>query len=152
MISSAKMFGGYNKRYKHFSPTLGCSMTFTVYFPSSTTTKFPVSLRFILFHSIPCLHDPIPSSLDIGNRSVIWVFPSSIWRESCFVILFSVFSVFYFDLCLHSIDSFILVLIGLFLWIYTNRFFTGYPDLHVRMRISSSNLELNVLHRRRVSH
>lgn len=42
MISSTKMFGGHNKRYKHFSPTLGCSMTFTVYFPPSTTTKFPV--------------------------------------------------------------------------------------------------------------
>ncbi|KAI4341248.1 hypothetical protein MLD38_025993 [Melastoma candidum] len=44
-ISSAKMFGGYNKRYKHFSPTLGCSMNFTVYFPpspSSPSHKFPV--------------------------------------------------------------------------------------------------------------
>ncbi|KAG9454765.1 hypothetical protein H6P81_007669 [Aristolochia fimbriata] len=43
-ISSSKMFGGYNKRYKHFSPTLGCSMTFHVYFPPSvqSTTKFPV--------------------------------------------------------------------------------------------------------------
>ncbi|MED6182172.1 hypothetical protein PIB30_026163 [Stylosanthes scabra] len=45
-ISSSKMFGGYNKRYKHFSPTLGCSMTFHVYFPppssSSSSAKFPV--------------------------------------------------------------------------------------------------------------
>uniref|UniRef100_A0A2N9H7N6 S-formylglutathione hydrolase n=1 Tax=Fagus sylvatica TaxID=28930 RepID=A0A2N9H7N6_FAGSY len=43
-ISSSKMFGGYNKRYKHFSPTLGCSMTFHIYFPSSPSSshKFPV--------------------------------------------------------------------------------------------------------------
>uniref|UniRef100_A0A2N9HD94 S-formylglutathione hydrolase n=1 Tax=Fagus sylvatica TaxID=28930 RepID=A0A2N9HD94_FAGSY len=42
-ISSSKMFGGYNKRYKHFSPTLGCSMTFHIYFPSFS----------ILFPQIP---------------------------------------------------------------------------------------------------
>ncbi|KAL8162964.1 hypothetical protein V2J09_014453 [Rumex salicifolius] len=42
-ISSSKMFDGYNKRYKHFSPTLGCSMTFHVYFPPSLPSrKFPV--------------------------------------------------------------------------------------------------------------
>ncbi|KAJ6831473.1 S-formylglutathione hydrolase-like isoform X1 [Iris pallida] len=40
--SSAKMFGGYNKRYKHWSPTLGCSMAFSVYFPPSSSHKFPV--------------------------------------------------------------------------------------------------------------
>ncbi|KAK3405501.1 hypothetical protein EUGRSUZ_K01713 [Eucalyptus grandis] len=40
------MFGGYNRRYKHFSPTLGCSMNFHIYFPpsppSSPSPKFPV--------------------------------------------------------------------------------------------------------------
>lgn len=44
-ISSSKMFGGYNKRYKHYSPTLGCSMNFYIYFPNSTSQshkKFPV--------------------------------------------------------------------------------------------------------------
>lgn len=43
-ISSSKMFGGFNKRYKHFSPTLGCSMNFSIYFPPSPspTHKFPV--------------------------------------------------------------------------------------------------------------
>ncbi|KAJ9695909.1 hypothetical protein PVL29_011064 [Vitis rotundifolia] len=43
-ISSSKMFGGYNKRFKHFSPTLGCSMTFHIYFPPlpSPSHKFPV--------------------------------------------------------------------------------------------------------------
>ncbi|KAJ8505876.1 hypothetical protein OPV22_006762 [Ensete ventricosum] len=43
-ISSSKMFGGYNRQYRHFSPTLGCSMTFTVYFPppSSPSQKFPI--------------------------------------------------------------------------------------------------------------
>ncbi|XP_010523690.1 PREDICTED: S-formylglutathione hydrolase [Tarenaya hassleriana] len=42
-IGSWKMFDGYNKRYKHYSPTLGCSMTFTVYFPPpSPSHKFPV--------------------------------------------------------------------------------------------------------------
>ncbi|XP_047961153.1 S-formylglutathione hydrolase [Salvia hispanica] len=43
-ISSTKMFDGYNKRYKHYSPTLGCSMTFHIFFPpsSSPSQKFPV--------------------------------------------------------------------------------------------------------------
>lgn len=43
-ISSAKMFDGLNKRYKHYSPTLGCSMTFHIYFPPSPSPshKFPV--------------------------------------------------------------------------------------------------------------
>lgn len=38
------MFGGYNKRYKHFSPTLGCSMTFHIYFPppQAPSYKYPV--------------------------------------------------------------------------------------------------------------
>ncbi|KAL0383510.1 UNVERIFIED_CONTAM: S-formylglutathione hydrolase [Sesamum calycinum] len=38
------MFGGFNRRYKHYSPTLGCSMTFYIYFPpsSSPSHKFPV--------------------------------------------------------------------------------------------------------------
>ncbi|KAM7500127.1 hypothetical protein LguiA_024541 [Lonicera macranthoides] len=44
-LSSSKMYGGYNKRYKHYSPTLGCSMTFHIYFPPSPSPpsrKFPV--------------------------------------------------------------------------------------------------------------
>ncbi|XP_059646255.1 S-formylglutathione hydrolase [Cornus florida] len=42
--SSSKMFGGYNKRYKHYSPTLGCSMNFHIYFPPppSPSHKLPV--------------------------------------------------------------------------------------------------------------
>ncbi|KAF7148750.1 hypothetical protein RHSIM_Rhsim03G0028900 [Rhododendron simsii] len=39
-ISSSKMFGGYNKRYKHYSPTLGCSMTFHIYFPPPPPSSF----------------------------------------------------------------------------------------------------------------
>lgn len=42
-IGSSKMFGGYNKRYKHYSPTLGCAMTFSVFFPPSPPSqKLPV--------------------------------------------------------------------------------------------------------------
>ncbi|KAF5747968.1 S-formylglutathione hydrolase -like protein [Tripterygium wilfordii] len=43
-ITSAKMYGGYNKRYKHYSPTLGCSMNFHIYFPPSPSPshKFPI--------------------------------------------------------------------------------------------------------------
>ncbi|XP_031499971.1 S-formylglutathione hydrolase [Nymphaea colorata] len=42
-IGSSKMFGGYNRRYRHFSPTLGCSMTFYIYFPpSADSQKLPV--------------------------------------------------------------------------------------------------------------
>jgi hypothetical protein len=32
-ISANKCFEGYNRRYKHASSSLGCDMTFTVYFP-----------------------------------------------------------------------------------------------------------------------
>ncbi|XP_008464603.1 S-formylglutathione hydrolase [Cucumis melo] len=43
-ITCSKMFGGYNRRYRHYSPTLGCSMTFYIYFPPSPlpSHKFPV--------------------------------------------------------------------------------------------------------------
>lgn len=40
-ISSSKMFEGFNKRYKHFSETLGCSMTFSIYFPPSSSSSSP---------------------------------------------------------------------------------------------------------------
>ncbi|KAF3511069.1 hypothetical protein F2Q69_00002084 [Brassica cretica] len=43
-IGSTKMFDGFNKRYKHYSETLGCSMTFSIYFPpsSSSSRRSPV--------------------------------------------------------------------------------------------------------------
>ncbi|KAI3751833.1 hypothetical protein L2E82_22924 [Cichorium intybus] len=43
-IGSSKMFEGFNKRYKHHSSTLGCSMNFHIYFPPSTSPdqRFPV--------------------------------------------------------------------------------------------------------------
>lgn len=44
-IGSNKMFGGFNKRFRHFSPTLGCSMTFSLFFPPSlspSSHSFPV--------------------------------------------------------------------------------------------------------------
>ncbi|XP_077252665.1 S-formylglutathione hydrolase [Tasmannia lanceolata] len=47
-ISSYKMFGGYNKRYKHFSPTLGCSMTFHIYFPPALPSPKKFSVLYWL--------------------------------------------------------------------------------------------------------
>ncbi|KAL5719838.1 S-formylglutathione hydrolase [Ranunculus cassubicifolius] len=43
-VSSSKMFGGYNKRYKHFSPVLNCTMHFHIFFPPTPSLphKFPV--------------------------------------------------------------------------------------------------------------
>lgn len=46
-IGSNKCCGGYNKRFKHSSTTLGCDMTFTVFLPQgaeegSSSSKFPV--------------------------------------------------------------------------------------------------------------
>lgn len=42
-MSSNKMFGGFNRRYKHYSPTLGCDMTFSIFFPpASVSKKVPV--------------------------------------------------------------------------------------------------------------
>lgn len=47
-IGSNKQFGGVNRRYRHQSSVLGCSMTFTVFFPpgvlpgSGSGAKAPV--------------------------------------------------------------------------------------------------------------
>jgi S-formylglutathione hydrolase len=42
-VSSSKMFGGFNKRYKHDSAVLGCSMNFTIYFPlRASSTQVPI--------------------------------------------------------------------------------------------------------------
>ncbi|KAG2482418.1 hypothetical protein HYH03_018653 [Edaphochlamys debaryana] len=42
-ISANKQFGGWNRRYKHKSKSLGCDMTFTVYFPPAAASgKVPV--------------------------------------------------------------------------------------------------------------
>lgn len=42
-LSASKMFGGWNKRYRHTSDACGCDMTFTVFFPpASDNTKVPV--------------------------------------------------------------------------------------------------------------
>ncbi|ONK67525.1 uncharacterized protein A4U43_C05F950 [Asparagus officinalis] len=42
-VASSKMFNGYNKRYRHFSPTLGCFMHFSIFFPPpSPSQKTPV--------------------------------------------------------------------------------------------------------------
>jgi len=42
-MTSTKMFGGFNRRYKHESSSLGCSMTFTIYFPpAADSDKVPV--------------------------------------------------------------------------------------------------------------
>lgn len=43
-LLAMQMFGGWNKKYKHQSDTLGCSMTFTVYYPPAAEKgKVPVS-------------------------------------------------------------------------------------------------------------
>ena len=44
-ISSTKMCGGFNRRFKHDSSSVGCPMTFTVFFPpAAETEKVPVGL------------------------------------------------------------------------------------------------------------
>lgn len=49
-MTSSKMFGGFNRRYKHESSSLGCSMTFTIYFPpAADSDKVPVRFLFINF-------------------------------------------------------------------------------------------------------
>lgn len=40
--SANKVFGGWNRRYKHRSQVLGCEMTFTVFFPPSSAQKLSV--------------------------------------------------------------------------------------------------------------
>jgi len=44
LISSNKSFGGYQKVFEHFSPTLQCNMKFGIYLPpgESENEKFPV--------------------------------------------------------------------------------------------------------------
>ena len=38
-ISSTKSFGGWLKRYKHYSPTLKCDMIFAIYLPPQAETR-----------------------------------------------------------------------------------------------------------------
>lgn len=38
LISATKSFGGWIKRYKHFSPTLNCAMIFAIYLPPQAET------------------------------------------------------------------------------------------------------------------
>jgi hypothetical protein len=76
-IGSNKMFGGYNKRYKHYSSTLGCAMTFSVFFPPTPPSqKLPVINHPIISLSvfIPYLssvHDPVASSSSLLNLDMI---------------------------------------------------------------------------------
>jgi S-formylglutathione hydrolase len=44
-LSSNKMFGGRNLRFRHQSATLGCPMTFSVYLPPSPASSIPVSVQ-----------------------------------------------------------------------------------------------------------
>ncbi len=45
VLALLQMFGGWNKKYKHQSDTLGCSMTFTVYYPPAAEKgKVPVGI------------------------------------------------------------------------------------------------------------
>lgn len=42
-MSSNKVFGGFNRRYKHESSSVGCPMTFTIFFPpAADSSKVPV--------------------------------------------------------------------------------------------------------------
>ncbi|KAJ1287036.1 hypothetical protein BS78_03G399700 [Paspalum vaginatum] len=41
-LSSNKMFGGRNLRFRHQSATLGCPMTFSIYLPPSPASNLPV--------------------------------------------------------------------------------------------------------------
>ncbi|KAG9135232.1 hypothetical protein Leryth_013528 [Lithospermum erythrorhizon] len=68
-MSSSKMFGGYNKRYKHYSPTLGCSMTFHIYFPPPTPNKFPLDRVLIgLNKTVPRIPKYPNMSINMGRR------------------------------------------------------------------------------------
>ena len=84
-ISSGKMFGGYNKRFKHFSPTLGCSMNFHIYFPPSPSPshKFPVSpFHFFSFRFIQIqLHFMTMLPFCESKGSVLAVWPHMHRRE-----------------------------------------------------------------------
>uniref|UniRef100_A0A0A9G1F4 Uncharacterized protein n=1 Tax=Arundo donax TaxID=35708 RepID=A0A0A9G1F4_ARUDO len=40
-LSSTKMFGGRNLRFRHQSTTLGCLMTFSIYLPRPQRPTFP---------------------------------------------------------------------------------------------------------------
>ncbi len=54
-IKKNKMFGGFNRRYRHESSSCGCPMTFTVYFPpAAESKKVPVSRKnLICIYQLP---------------------------------------------------------------------------------------------------
>lgn len=69
-LSSAclvQQYGGWNRRYKHDSEVLGCSMTFTVYYPPAAE-KGPVPVRFWSAESImhAHLHSQMALKCDAG--------------------------------------------------------------------------------------
>lgn len=117
-IGSTKMFGGYNKRFKHYSPTLGCSMNFHVYFPPSPSlsTKFPV--RFPTF-----------------------------LKKNWMDLLVNLLKFLFLCMCLSWIflGSWLLIMKLDFSCLHLCRCFTGFLVSHALTRISYPNLVLNVL-------
>lgn len=48
LVASNKTFGGWNKRYRHTSPVLGCEMTFSVFLPPQAGPATPVPVVYWL--------------------------------------------------------------------------------------------------------
>jgi hypothetical protein len=53
-LSSTKMFGGHNLRFRHQSATLGCAMSFSVYLPPSPASNLPVRATPFLTAAYRC--------------------------------------------------------------------------------------------------
>lgn len=75
-MSSSKMFGGFNKRYKHDSSSVGCPMTFSIYFPpAADSDKVPVRSHIffidISYICMPTVVDKLASSINKANIEVI---------------------------------------------------------------------------------
>lgn len=48
LMAANKTFGGWNKRYRHTSATLGCEMVFTIFLPPGASAESPVPVVYWL--------------------------------------------------------------------------------------------------------
>ncbi|CAL5228953.1 g12185 [Coccomyxa viridis] len=65
---AAKIFGGWNRRYKHTSDVLGCDMTFTVFFPPAATESKPAPVLYFL-SGLTCTDENVTTKSGIQRKA-----------------------------------------------------------------------------------
>ncbi|CAK0784983.1 hypothetical protein CVIRNUC_008188 [Coccomyxa viridis] len=66
-LKAAKIFGGWNRRYKHKSDVLGCDMTFTVFYPPACESS-PVPVLYFL-SGLTCTDENVTTKSGIQRKA-----------------------------------------------------------------------------------